>query len=97
MARLSNEWVLEEQLDKITNRPDCILCRSSLDEVGNNERGVLEFHDGWFWICPICRGKIPDCDQAEHEPWYLAKQPPYYARSRKQWLAWFQEKYGVTF
>jgi len=95
--RLSTEFILEEHLRKITPLIYCALCRSSLRGVAVADRGIIEFHDGFFWICPACRKKIPDSDQTQHVPWARTPFPRYSRRSRRSWLQWFRDEYGVDF
>lgn len=91
----SKSFILEEHLDKMTEKPYCILCRGDIQQVALTARGAIEFYDGWFWICPKCRLLVPTFDQTQCEPWSQSDIPPYRASSRKRWLRWFAEEFYI--
>ncbi len=94
----SETWILEEHLHKITDKPGCTYCRRSLADVEKADRGVVEFFDGWFWICPACRLVVGDTfDQTQCLPWYHTQYPPYFQKSRRYWAKWFEDEYGMVF
>lgn len=91
----SEVFILEEHLDKITYRDDCILCRRKITSIPLEERGIVEFWDGWFWICPNCKEPMADFDQTQYKPWYRAEEIRYSSRSRKYWLNYLDKEYGI--
>lgn len=93
----SKEFILSEHLDKITILPHCLLCQGHLDDKEEN-RGIIEFQDGWFWICSKCKKVVgATFDQTQSEPWWDTVIPPYYAKSRGWWLKWFEREYHMKF
>lgn len=41
-----------------------------------NDWGIIEFYDGWFYICPTCKPLFPKEDQTQVEPWWSNKIIP---------------------
>lgn len=92
---LSMKKIYGERADR-EGTENCALCCTSLD-VDKNKRGVIEFFDGWFWICSECKhkvGKTFDCtrqkDYGDHDV------IPYSKRSRKYSLRWLEKEYQIT-
>lgn len=85
----------EKFRDNITPAKDCALCQGDLDP-NEEDRGFVEFTDGWFWICSKCRklvGKTLDGTQCEKiTEWEI---PPYRKRSRKYWLKWLEDNFQI--
>lgn len=74
---------------------DCSLCLSLL-EKDKNDRGIVEFKDGWYWICSSCRkvvGKIFDLTQcSDYAEWEVIR---YSKRSRNHWVIWLSQNYEI--
>jgi hypothetical protein len=81
--------------DVILETKQCALCQSHIDQ-DEEDRGIVEFIDGWYWICSECRktvGKVLDATQCkEFTEWAI---PPYSKRSRKHWLGWLEKEYKI--
>ncbi len=82
--------------DVIPKSKTCVLCQGPLDSE-EKERGIIEFMDGWFWICSKCRKIVGRTfDQTQCKSIAEGEIPPYYKRSRKYWLKWLEEEYQIT-
>ena len=83
------------EVNHYTPNTSCVFCLGDLgDESG---RGIVEFTDGWFWICPACRqivGKTLDQTQAVD---YSYDIPPFKMRSRKRWLKYLEGEHQIKF
>lgn len=95
MKGKSDKFILEEHLDKITHEPICVLCLRSLDGIPQEERGIIEFYNGWWWICPNCKRFMREFDQTQFEPWSQQTEIPYFRKSRKWWVAWLEKEYDI--
>lgn len=82
--------------DVIKNLKECVLCRGDIDEK-EDDRGIVEFMDGWFWICSKCRGIVGGkLDMTQVDDWGKADIPPYYKRSRKYLLKYLEEEHQIN-
>lgn len=83
--------------ERIPELKSCVLCLGDID-ADEESRGIIEFNDGWFWICSKCRlvvGKTFDLTQIDD--WGEGEIPPYLKRSRKCWLKWLEKEYQIKF
>ena len=80
----------------IPNLKSCVLCLGDL-EVKEDDRGIVEFLDGWFWICSKCRKALAGTlvDMTQSEDWGKQETIPYFKRSRKYWLKYLEQEHGV--
>jgi hypothetical protein len=82
--------------DRIPELESCVLCLRDID-VKEEDRGIIEFTDGWFWICSKCRklveGKL--IDKTQSDDWGRQEVIPYYKRSRKRWLKYLEEEHQI--
>ena len=80
----------------IPDLESCVLCFGDIDPA-EEDRGIIEFLDGWFWICSKCRklvaGKLIDMTQSED--WGKQEVIPYHERSRKRWLNYLEEEHQI--
>ncbi len=82
--------------DRIPNLKECVLCLGDIDKQ-EEDRGIIEFMDGWFWICSKCRKIVGDTlDLTQADNWYKTDIPPYYKRSRKYWLKYLEKEHQIT-
>lgn len=89
MAKLTEEYHNRARKEGTKN---CALCRGNLD-TNESERGVVEFYDGWFWICSICKLKVgKDFDHAQKDDYGDCVVIPYFKRSRRYFLKWLKEE-----
>jgi len=73
----------------------CPLCRAILDD-DKDRRGVVEFIDGWFWVCGECiskLGKVFDCTQQADYGGHIVIR--YFRRSRKFVLRYLKEEHQI--
>lgn len=92
MAKLTREFQRRARREGTEN---CALCSGILN-TDENERGVVQFVDGWFWVCSSCKAKVGnlfDASQSDNyaEAWYI----PYHKRSRKRSQTWLKEEYQI--
>jgi len=81
--------------DRIPSLKECVLCRGDIDEK-EEDRGIMEFMDGWFWICSKCRKIVGGTlDMTQVEDLCTTDIPPYYKRSRKHWLKYLERKHQI--
>lgn len=82
--------------DVIRESKTCVLCLGDLDSEEEN-RGIIEFYDGWFWICSKCRKVVADTllDMTQSEDWGKQDAIPYHKRSRKRWLKYLEKEHQV--
>jgi hypothetical protein len=74
----------------ITNS-DCVICKGALD-FDKNCWGIVEFTDGWYWICSSCRNAVGIYDHTKHSSRDNVETIPYERRSRKRWWAWLFDR-----
>lgn len=91
----SKTFILGEHIEKITPESNCVVCLTDIRSVNQEDRGIIEFFDGWWWICPKCKKLMPGFDQTQCEPWYHSDTIPYYRKSRKYWLAYLEREYNI--
>jgi len=92
MAKLTEEY---QRRARREGTKTCPLCGAILD-VHDSERGVVEFMDGWFWVCGKCKEKLGrtfDCTQ--HDDYGEGEVIRCYKRSRRYSLKWLKEEYQI--
>jgi len=73
----------------------CALCGGVLD-TDENERGVVQFTDGWFWVCSSCKAKVGKVfDASQSDRYAEADYIPYLKRNRKHNLKWLKDEYEI--
>lgn len=82
--------------DVIKELKSCVLCLGNMDPEEEN-RGIIEFYDGWFWICSKCRQIVAGTllDMTQSEDWGTQEVIPYFKRSRKRWLKYLEEEHQI--
>jgi len=81
--------------DVIKELESCVLCLG--DNPREEDRGIIEFYDGWFWICSKCRKLLAGTllDVTQSSDWGTQTVIPYHKRSRKRWLKYLQEEHQI--
>jgi len=76
---------------------NCVICLNNIDSQ-ESDRGIIEFYDGWFWICSKCRELLKDklLDMTQSDDWGKQEVIPYSKSSRKRWLQWLQKEHSIT-
>lgn len=81
--------------DRIPDLKECVLCCGNID-ADEESRGIIEFMDGWFWICSKCRKVVGGIlDMTQVDDWADTDIPPYYKRSRKSWLNYLEKELEI--
>jgi hypothetical protein len=82
--------------DVIRESKSCVLCLGDMD-LEEEDRGIVEFYDGWFWICSKCRKILSGSmlDMTQFEDWGTQEVIPYFKRSRKRWLRYLEEEHRI--
>jgi len=92
MAKLTEEY---QRRAESQSTKTCALCGDILDS-DKSERGVVQFADGWFWVCSSCKGKVGKLfDASQSDEYAEADYIPYQKRSRKRNLRWLREEYQI--
>jgi len=77
------------------NYKNCPLCLHKLD-ADKDKMGVVEFLDGYFWVCNKCMAKLGESfDCRKQKDWGAHETIRYFRRSRKFVLAWLKQEYQV--
>ena len=90
---------LEARADEGGNE-NCALCTGALD-ADKSKRGMVEFMDGWFWICNQCKNEVGlDFDYTQYSTVDELSDNctviPYMKRGRKSALKWLKKEFGIT-
>jgi len=74
----------------------CPLCTHKLDDK-EDKRGVVEFFDGWFWVCSKCKAKVgKEFDCTQHTSYGEGTTVYGCKRSRKHNLKWLEKEHQIT-
>ena len=93
MAKLTEEYKRRARREATKT---CPLCTRKLED-DENKRGVVEFLDGWFFICGRCKAKVGKTfDLTENDDYGQGEAIRYFKRSRKHILKWLLEEYQIN-
>lgn len=73
------------------------MCHGVLDPE-EAKRGIVEFYDGWCWVCGKCRKSLAGTlvDMTQSEDWGKQETLPYSKRSHKRTLQYLEREHHVV-